>query len=64
LNTEDIPSSFVVGTYLGGSPGETMLDTESRSDEPQTMEQLVEQNGAWAGYVSDENLCCGPEKSF
>ena len=64
VNTEDVPSSVVVGTYLGGRPGETMFEGESRSAEPQTPEQLEEQNGAWAGYVSDENLCCGPEKSF
>jgi len=41
-----------------------MFEGESRSANPQTPEQLEEQNGAWAGYVSDGNLCCGPEKSF
>ena len=63
VNREDIPSSIVVGTYLGGVPGETMLEAENHS-RPTTREDVEEANGSWADYLSDENLCCGPEKAF
>ena len=63
VNGEDIPSSIVVGTYLGGIPGETMLEAENRG-RPVAREDLEEANGSWADYLSDENLCCGPEKAF
>lgn len=59
VDVEDVAESIVVGTYLGGIPGENQLAAENK-----TQEELEDANGAWPGYISDENLCCGPEKSF
>jgi len=63
VDVEDVAESIVVGTYLGGIPGETQFAAENRR-RPTTQEELEDANGAWPGYISDENLCCGPEKSF
>ena len=64
VNSTDIPRSTVVGTYLGGLPGETMYEAENKGNKTKTDEQLIGDNGAWTDYVGDPNLCCGPERSF